>query len=127
MAKTVTVKKPSNRGGLRDPAGGRPPYEPTDRQRREAEAMAGFGIPHEDIANLFEIDAKTLRKHYRRELDVGHVKANAKVAETLWKKAVDGCTTSAIWWTKARMGWSEKVDVNLRGNIVFRMNFGNDA
>ena len=33
------------------------------------------------------IDPKTLRKHYRQELDHGHIKANAKVAENLYRKA----------------------------------------
>src|ERR1700730_7649821 len=31
---------------------------------------------------------KTLRKHYRDELDTGQVKASAKVAESLFRKAV---------------------------------------
>ena len=31
---------------------------------------------------------KTLRKHYRDELDTGQVKASAKVAESLSRKAV---------------------------------------
>ena len=43
------------------------------------------------------IDPKTLRKHYREELDTGHVVANAKGAESLFRKATgDGrrCTAS---------------------------------
>jgi hypothetical protein len=31
---------------------------------------------------------KTLRKHYRDELDTGQVKASAKVAESVFRKAV---------------------------------------
>ena len=31
---------------------------------------------------------KTLRKHYRDELDAGQVKASARVAESLFRKAV---------------------------------------
>ena len=39
---------------------------------------------------------KTLRKHYRDELDTGQVKASAKVAESLFRKAVgDGPPTTA--------------------------------
>ena len=49
--------------------------------------MAGFGVPEADIARVLAIDPKTLRKHYRDELDTGHVKATAKVAEFLYRKA----------------------------------------
>jgi len=53
---------------------------------------------------------KTLRKHYREELDTGHFKATAKVAESLFRKATgDGAqsVTAAIFWLKTRGGWRE--------------------
>jgi hypothetical protein len=56
------------------------------------------------------IDAKTLRKHYREELDTGQIKATAKVAESLFRKATtDGSqsVTAAIFWLKTRGGWRE--------------------
>jgi hypothetical protein len=56
------------------------------------------------------IDAKTLRKHYREELDTGHIKATAKVAESLFRKATgEGAqsVTAAIFWLKTRGGWRE--------------------
>jgi hypothetical protein len=37
-------------------------------------------VPEVDIARVVAIDPKTLRKHYRQELDVGSVKANTKIA-----------------------------------------------
>jgi hypothetical protein len=49
--------------------------------------MAGYGVPEADIAGVIGVDPKTLRKHYRDELKNGHVKANAKVAENLYRKA----------------------------------------
>ena len=85
-----------------------PSHEPTDQQRRQAEAMAGYGIPHLDIARIIGIDRKTLEKHYRRELDTGQAKATAKVAESLYKQATEGNTAAAIFWMKARANWSEK-------------------
>ncbi len=72
--------------------------------------MAGYGVPEYDIARVLGIDPKTLRKHYRDELDTGHVKANAKVAESLFRKATgDGrqSVTAAIFWLKTRAGWKE--------------------
>ena len=71
--------------------------------------MAGFGVPQDDIATLLDIDAKTLRKHFRRELDRGSIEATAKVAQTLFRMATEGQNVAAaIFWMKARAGWREK-------------------
>ena len=69
-----------------------------------------LGIPEKDIACVLDIDPKTLRKHYRHELDFGHAKANAKVAENLFRKATgEGreSVTAAIFWLKTRARWKE--------------------
>ena len=87
-------------------------YEPTDEQRRTVKTMAGFGVPHEDIATFLGIDPKTLRKHFRAELDRGTVEANAKVAQSLFQMATQGKNVAAaIFWMKARAGWREKVEI----------------
>ena len=62
-------------------------HKPNPIVRRQVEAMAGYGVPEADIAGVVGVSPKTLRKHYRSELDHGHVKANAKVAENLYRKA----------------------------------------
>jgi hypothetical protein len=86
-----------------------PAHKPTDESRDTVTAMASYGIPHEDIASVVGIDAKTLRKHYRQELDTAATIANSKIAKTLYDKATnDKDTTALIWWTKARMRWSER-------------------
>ncbi len=94
---------------------GRPPFEPKDEQRRTVRAMSGYGVPHEDIATVLGIDDKTLRKHFRRELDTAHVEATAKVAQSLFQMATSGNTAAAIFWMKARAGWSERVRAELVG------------
>jgi len=89
---------------------GRRAHGPDPTTRRQVEAMAAYGVPEADIARVLAVDAKTLRKHYREELDTGHVKATAKVAEFLFRKATtDGpqCVTAAIFWMKTRGGWRE--------------------
>ena len=87
------------------------PYCATEEQRRLVKAMAGYGVPHEGIAVMLEIDPKTLRRHYRRELDRGSVEATAKVAQSLFQMAtVDKSVAAAIFWMKARAGWREKPD-----------------
>ncbi len=90
----------------------KPSHAPTKEQRTMVETMAAVGVPSSDIARVVGVDAKTLRKHYRDELDLGMVKANAKVAGSLFKKATgDGpqSVTAAIFWAKTRMGWRETV------------------
>ena len=90
-------------------------HQPTDEQRRLVESTSGLGLPHEQIAILVGLDDKTLRKHYRHELDAGKAKANSQIAKTLYSKALAGDTTSLIWWTKSQMRWSETVKQELTG------------
>ena len=80
---------------------------PSDENKRLVETSAGLGLPHEHIGALIGIDDKTLRKHYRTELEVGKAKASAQIAKTLFNKAQSGDTTALIWWTKAQMRWAE--------------------
>jgi hypothetical protein len=89
---------------------GRRAHNPDPSVRRQVEAMAGYGVPESDIAGVIGIDPKTLRKHYRAELDHGHVKANVRVAENLYRKATGEGRESviaAIFWLKTRAGWRE--------------------
>ena len=77
------------------------------------EQMAAFGIPVESMTLFVKdktgksISEKTLRKHFAKELDQGEMKANIKVAQTLFKKAISGDTTSMIFWLKTRARWKE--------------------
>ena len=89
---------------------GRRSHKPEPASRRQVEAMAGYGVPEVDIACVLDLDPKTLRKHYRGELDKGHIKATTKVAENLYRKATDEgreAVTAAIFWLKTRAGWKE--------------------
>ena len=89
---------------------GRRKHMPTDEQRRNVEAMTGYGIPEADIARVIGIDPKTLSLHYRDELDLGRARANTKVADNLFKIATGTgreAVTAAIFWLKVRAGWSE--------------------
>ena len=80
---------------------------PDPAQRKQVEAMAAYGIPEEDIARVVAIDPKTLRKHYRDELDLGETKANAQVAGFLFSAARNGNVTAQIFWLKTRARWKE--------------------
>lgn len=94
-------------------------YKPTAEQRRTVKTMSGFGVPHTDIATFLEIDPKTLRKHFREELDRGMTEANAKVAQSLFQMATQGKNVAAaIFWMKARAGWRDRPELDrLSGGI----------
>jgi len=102
----------------------RPPFKPTDEERKLVEQMTSVGIPQVSQCLVIRdgIDDKTLRKYFRRELDTAATKANAKVAGTLYNKAMDGDTTALIWWTKTRMRWSEKQEIEHTGDAVWTIN-----
>tara|TARA_R110000868_G_scaffold408157_1_gene690553 strand:- start:44 stop:370 length:327 start_codon:yes stop_codon:yes gene_type:complete len=90
-------------------------HKPTKEFRATVESTSGLGLPHEQIAMLIGVDDKTLRKHYRHELDMGKAKANGQIAKTLYSKAIAGDTTSLIWWTKTQMKWAETQRHELTG------------
>ena len=100
--------------------GGRPPHQPTEATRKQVKALAAYGIPQEEIGKVVGVSKPTLERHYREELDRGELEANAKVAESLFKKATgDGsqAVTAAIFWLKTRARWKEPAtdtNMNLR-------------
>lgn len=97
-----------NGGGAR-PGAGRPKFVPTDVERKQVEALSGYGLPIDQIAVLVRhgINVETLRTHFGPELISGKAKANGQIGKTLFQKAMSGDTTAAIWWSKTQMGWKE--------------------
>jgi hypothetical protein len=110
------LKKTKINGGAREGAG-RPAFVPTDAERKQVEALSGYGLPLEQIAVLVRegIDADTLRKHFATELVSGKAKANGQVGKTLFQKVMAGDTTAAIWWSKTQMRWAETQKHELTG------------
>jgi hypothetical protein len=96
-------------GGGAQPGAGRPAFEPTAAERKQVEALSGYGLPIEQIAVLVRdgIHIDTLRAHFATELVSGKAKANGQVGKTLFQKVMAGDTTAAIWWSKTQMRWAE--------------------
>jgi hypothetical protein len=92
---------------------GRPQFQPTDEHRKLVEQMAAFGIPLDQMVQMVSdrngkpITVKTLRKHFKAELETGELKANTKVAQCLYKQATEGNVTAQIFWLKTRARWKE--------------------
>jgi hypothetical protein len=98
---------------------GKPEHKPTHDTRIDVEVATALGNTQESIAKQIGIDVKTLYKYYRKELDSGKERANAKVARFLWDGASgqalkDGsasyadCARLAMFYAKTQMGFSEK-------------------
>jgi hypothetical protein len=94
-------------------------FEPTAEQRRNVQAMIGYGIKEADICRLIvnpetgrPIDEKTLRRHFEREIDTGQVVANVQVANSLFELATKSDNPSVRYSASAfflsrRAGWKE--------------------
>ena len=105
---------------------GRPPHEPTPELRGLVELAASVGATQDQIARSIGIAWATLAKHYRGELARAKVAVDLEVAQTYRQKMLGGGdwrkadVPSLIWYTKARLGWSDKAEV------VFRFGQGYD-
>ena len=87
-------------------------HVPTDATRQTVQLHTMVGTSQEDISRVLDIDPKTLRKHYRDELDLAKAKANATIGGALFNKAKTGDTAAMIFWMKTQAGWREKTDLN---------------
>jgi hypothetical protein len=107
--------RPGTGGAM--PGAGRPAFVPTAAERKQVEALSGYGLPIDQIAVLVRdgIHIDTLRAHFATELVSGKAKANGQVGKTLFQKVMAGDTTAAIWWSKTQMRWAETQKHELTG------------
>lgn len=105
-----------NNGGAREGAG-RFPFEPTETERKQVEALSGYGLPFEQIAVLIRegISLDTLRKHFQRELSIGKAKANAQACKSIFQKVISGDTGMMRYWGGTQLGWRETQHHELTG------------
>ena len=121
--KQENLKKQVKRGG------NMPPFKPTEQQRKDVSDLTAFGKSMEEIRPLIinkrtnkPVSQHTFRKAFKQEMLVGKTRADWEVAKTLKNMAVSGENTQAtIWWTKARMGWSENMNHEINGNVQIEL------
>jgi hypothetical protein len=81
-------------------------FQPTDDDRRTVTLMGAMGCKHSHIALIVNIDPKTLRKHFRRELDTAAISANVQTTKSLFAMANSRRNAAAtIFWVKTRCGF----------------------
>jgi len=90
------------------------------------EAGAAIGLTEVEMCLILlnprtdkPIDLKTLRAHFREELDTGHVKAHLKVGAGLFKNATTatslypgGNPVCQFFWLKCRLKWRQNHDAD---------------
>jgi hypothetical protein len=92
-------------------------HNPTDKDRQMVELMTAVGISPADIALTLKISEGVLKRHYAEEITLGSIRANTKVGANMYRAATGDITkpatvTAGIWWSKNRMGWADKNDIN---------------
>ncbi len=96
-------------GGAR-PGAGQPPYEPTSSDRATVKNLVVCGYTHEQIAKCIGsngISGNTLRKHFRRELDVSKAEVDAFATSNLVGLMRNGNLGALCFYLKCRAGWQE--------------------
>lgn len=116
-----------------------PPFEPTQKQRDQVEALAAYGVPQDQIAlfiinpaTLVPIAESTLKEKFVAELAQARWKLVARVGQSLAEMATgypaeyDGNgrviraerqaeVAAAIFTMKARAGWQDRVAIEATG------------
>lgn len=88
-------------------------HEPDEFTRGKVEAYIACGFTQEQVARRLSIDSKTLRKHYREELDHGADDVSMEIASNLVRLALNGDKTAIIFYLKTRLGWKENTNLSV--------------
>lgn len=106
------MRKPAKKSAKksRKKSRGRPEYAASSKDRKTVQIMVGCGFTEPQIAQLLEVDPKTLRKYFGVEIRTGKTAASAMVAKSLFQKATGfgpQSVTAAIFWLKTQASWRE--------------------
>lgn len=97
------------------------PMKFSAHQREQARKMAAYGLTQEQTADVLGINEETLKKRLAPEFKAGLVDYDAAVVNNLRRHALGegpGAVTAAIYWTKTRLGWSEKSHLHISFDIA---------
>ena len=90
---------------MHEKSAGAPEHEPTLSTRAKVEAFSCAGYKHEDIAKYLQIDDKTLRKHYRIELDEAKMNKISQLGGKAYAMALDGNEKMLEFVLKTQARW----------------------
>ena len=87
-------------------------FIPTEDQREMVIGLKAVGTTDERIAEILGISADTLTKHFRYEIENGLKSVLGRIANNLFRQALNGDTTAAIFILKTRAKWSERIEID---------------
>jgi hypothetical protein len=95
-------------------------FIPTEEQRRTVRSLSAYGIKQDGIARVLHFRSpKTLRKHFREELDLGEIEAVAEVAQIHYQMAKSGkYPASTMRFLEKRQRWLEAQSLEAPDFIV---------
>lgn len=83
------------------------PHQPNDETRDSVKVLSSIGMKQDEIGKVLRMTAKTLRKHYRHELDTGRDAIIGELASMVVQKARQGDNASIFFFLKTQGGWRE--------------------
>jgi hypothetical protein len=95
----------------RRPKGTHP--NPTLAQTVATMSLAGFTV--RQVCEALKVSPETLSEHYDDEMKHGRTRMMTDVVGSLAQRAIAGSDTAAIFLAKARLGWSDRQQVELTG------------
>ena len=95
----------------RRPKGTHP--NPTIAQTVATMSLAGFTV--RQVCEALKVSPETLAEHYDDEMKHGRTRMMTDVVGSLAQRAIAGSDTAAIFLAKARLGWSDRQQVELTG------------
>ena len=90
-------------------------FVPTECHRNDVIMMATNGIKPITMAEAIGISYTVLKKYFRHEIAFGKMRANTKISNSLYEKALEGNVPAMIFWLKSQAGWREADRLELTG------------
>jgi hypothetical protein len=98
-------------------------FVPTQEQRSIVQLLAGYAIPHDEIAKAIRnpatkrsISTSTLARCFEHELEVGRAQVSTLLAAGLTKRLREANVTALIWVSKNLWNWSDRVEQSRIGH-----------
>ncbi len=95
-------------------------HKPTGVQRNLAKTLFGCGIKREEVALLMDLNRATVDRYYKIEKQIGALSMDTAVVRALFQNctAEGGSVQAQIYWTKARLGWNDRVALPAPGDHI---------
>ena len=79
--------------------------------------LAALGATQKEIGDFYGVSDRTIRRHFKREIEKGHEKMRVRIRSLQMKSAEKGSNAMLIWLGKQYLGQSEKQEVDVSHQI----------